>query len=123
MRRTLRDIIQHLDSAPVERAGFSRLAYTLLHEQHLQAEYCTGTLQPSTVDGRPPAEHIWLECFGYIIDYRAKEHGFDDALVGVFTYEEALLNGYEYEGVETKIKPLDKQVVTFLTAPVTALFS
>lgn len=123
MRLTIRDIISHIDIAPVGRESFARLAYTLLHEQHLQADYCIGTLKPSTVDGQPPAQHVWLECFGYVIDFRASEHGFDNALSGVFTHEEALLNGYEYEGTATKIKPLDKHVVTFLTAPLNQLFS
>lgn len=116
MRRTLRDIINHVIDAPVDCHAFSRLAYTMLHEQHIQAEFFVGEVRPSTVDGAASSNYAWLECFGYIIDFRLNKTLGEDAPVGIFTREEAHANGYIYEGKAEPILPLKPQVIEFMTA-------
>lgn len=121
MKAVLHRMVKHLDSAPVDSHSLARLAYTELYRQKIDVSFCVGEVTPSTVDGQKLSNHAWLECCGYIVDYRAAKKLEQDAPHGFFTVREALDHGLIYNGKQVKISPLDSHVVEFLTATSPAL--
>ena len=123
MKRTLHDIVGHLDSAPIPALEVCKAAYTLLYTQHIDAKVMQGVYRPSTVDGKEKVPHYWLECFGYIIDYRSTSIVGDSAPHGIFTREQAMGLEIDYMGIEVQTKPIEPHVLEFMTASPTSLFS
>lgn len=116
MKAVIHKMLKHLESAPVESHSFSKLAYTALYNNRIDVRFVVGSVTPSTVDGKPITNYAWLECLGYIVDFRATKQISGDAPHGLFTHEEAQSLGFIYNGKEQVISPLDDHVVTFLTA-------
>lgn len=77
---------------------FINIAYTLLNKQHFEATGYKGKLTSSNGE---ILDHYWIECFGYIVDYKLYRSISNKAPSGVFLSSEH--PDYVYDG---KVFPL-----------------
>ena len=110
VKHEIERILKEIENASVGALEFSRIAFTKLYNNHLHADGFVGTV--ITPDGNIEG-HYWLECFGYIIDYRLCATD-NNAPFGVFKKDDHV--SYNYDGLKIKISPLSDHVLEFLTA-------
>ncbi|MCG7545453.1 hypothetical protein MHM93_14825 [Pseudoalteromonas sp. MM17-2] len=114
MKRTIKDIIEPAINAPVECDGFSRIALRLLYDQHIEAKLMRGTLYNISEPAKSIDVHFWLECFGYVVDYRAECWLGKGAPHGIYTPEEVHQLGFEYTGEQVSEKPMKPEIMRFV---------
>lgn len=109
----LRQLLDPLDTAPVECDGMTRLVYTVLAREQIEASVFVGQL---TVGGRSVAPHYWAEVGQYRIDYRARMWLGLDASVphGVYRKADTIA---QYHGEQIDIAPLSEALFEALATP------
>lgn len=100
-------VVAKLDEAPVECDGFVRIVSTVLVKLGISHTVCIGSLEGP--EGIIPM-HFWIQWNGKIIDCRARMWLGQNAPHGIFESEE----GWNYQGMETTLEPLPKEVFRIL---------
>ena len=66
----LQALVKHLEFAPVECDGMSRLVATVLSQQGIPFQGMVGSIVPKDTNYRIP--HFWVQVGDLVIDYRAQ---------------------------------------------------
>ena len=102
MLNEIKRIVSPALHAPADQKIKANIAYTLLHQQYLQATLKQGKCNSSTVEEC----HFWLECFGYIIALSDPE--------GISINKKNAVFDSQYEDVERlTVKPMTPSALSF----------
>lgn len=102
MLNEIKRIVSPALHAPADQKTKVNIAYTLLHQQHFEADIKQGEHQSSTVEEL----HYWLECFGYVVVF----NGVETVTVSKKTPEfDALYSDIEH----ATVKPMTPSALAF----------
>lgn len=106
----LRTLLDQYDSCDLECDGMTRVIHTVLADNNIEHQVVFGRLSLGSGVVNP---HLWIECEGYLIDYRARMWLGANAPHGVFQasdHPEAI-----YQGRQVEMLLLGKNLFRILT--------
>lgn len=113
----LRELLYHLDAAPVECDGMARLITTVLQEHSIDHQVMVGSV---TLNGNVIPLHYWVMVGDLTIDYRARMWLGESALVphGIFRQDACAAR---YQGEPVQMDALSPALVAIMTTPMPSL--